>query len=92
MCSHNMAVVPIRRQHTHSSNGVLFMTNSDAVWISCLKESCTVALNNEWNIYRLRVRYVRTYYMYLRSYKMRVARGFVLILALFYLILFLDLH
>jgi hypothetical protein len=58
ICAHTMAAVPLRRNHTHSSNGVLFMANTEGVWISCLKQECTMSLNNNWYTYKTHARYV----------------------------------
>jgi hypothetical protein len=58
ICAHTMAVVPTKNTHTHSSNGVLFLVSAKRVWITCLKEQCTAALNKNWQVYRSRARYV----------------------------------
>lgn len=58
MCAHAMAVVPSRQKHIHSSNGVLFLVDSKSVWITCLKEECTLSLNKNWKTYMQRARYV----------------------------------
>jgi hypothetical protein len=59
ICAHTMAAVPLQHHHTHSSNGVLFLVNSRGVWITCLKDSCTVSLNKNWITYRTRARCVK---------------------------------
>jgi hypothetical protein len=58
ICAHTLAVVPCRSNHTHSSNGVLFLVNTKGVWITCLKDQCTASLNKNWDVYRTRARCV----------------------------------